>query len=59
VLTLNLVDPAHPLVAAFNGGGFIHSDELYIFKNAFAKMNFRPLLEADMKKLDETSCNNP
>jgi len=59
VLTLNLVDPAHPLVAAFNGGGLIHSDELYIFKLASAKMTFRPLLEADMKKLDETSRNNP
>ena len=59
MLTLNLVDPAHPLVAAFKGEGFIHSDELYMFKNAYSKLNFRPLLEADMGKLDDASRNNP
>lgn len=59
ILTLNLVDPAHPLVAGFKGEGFIHSDELYIFKSANPKINFRPLLEADSKKLDEASTKNP
>ncbi|TWT85044.1 Trehalose utilization [Planctomycetes bacterium CA13] len=57
-LTLELVDPDHPLVTAFNGQGFIHSDELYLFKNEYAKTNFRPLLEAMFDKLDEKSRNN-
>ena len=57
-LTLGLVDPAHPLVAAFKSGGFIHSDELYLFKSEYSKTNFRPLLEADVKKLDEKSRAN-
>lgn len=59
VLTLELVDPKHPLVAAFKGVGFLHSDELYLFKNAYAKTNFRPLLEANTAKLDEKSRSNP
>lgn len=59
VLTLDLVDPAHPLVAAFKGAGFVHSDELYLFKNAYETTNFRPLLEANRDKLDEKSRNNP
>lgn len=59
VLTLDLIDPAHPLVAAFGGASFIHSDELYLFKNAYAKTNFRPLLEANVAKLDEKSRANP
>jgi len=59
ILTLNLVDPAHPLVAGFKGQGFIHSDELYIFKSANPKITFRPLLEADAKKLDAASTKNP
>lgn len=52
-VTLELVDPAHPLVAAFGGKGFIHQDEPYLFKNAYAEKNFRPLLEMDVSKLDE------
>jgi uncharacterized protein len=59
VLTLELVEPSHPLVAAFGGRGFVHSDELYLFKNAYAKTNFRPLLEANRDKLDEKSRANP
>ena len=58
-LTLELVDPTHPLVAAFKGEGFIHSDELYLFKNDYSKTNFRPLLEANVAKLDENSRKNP
>lgn len=59
VLTLELVDPAHPLLAGFQGKGFVHSDELYLFKNAYAQLNFRPLLEANREKLDEKSRDNP
>lgn len=50
-VTLELVDPKHPLVAAFEGKGFIHQDEPYLFKNAYKEKNFRPLLEMDVSKL--------
>ena len=52
-VTLNLVDPKHPLVAAFDGKGFIHQDEPYFFKNAYKEKNFRPLLEMDVSKLEK------
>ena len=58
-VTLDLVEPKHPLLAAFNGKGFIHSDEPYLFKNAYIQKNFRPLLEMDVGKLDEKTRNNP
>ena len=58
-VTLDLVDPKHPLLAAFNGKGYIHSDEPYLFKNAYAQKNFRPLLEMDVGKLDKKTRNNP
>jgi len=58
-VTLDLVDPAHPLVAGFHDKGFIHSDEPYLFKNAYAKKNFRPLLEMNVGKLDEQTRKNP
>ncbi|MBK1792631.1 ThuA domain-containing protein [Persicirhabdus sediminis] len=52
-LTLIPVEPAHPLLAAFDGQSFSHNDEPYIFKNDYQKMNFRPLLEMDISSLDE------
>jgi len=58
-VTLDLVEPSHPLLAAFNGKGYIHSDEPYLFKNAYAQKNFRPLLEMDVGKLDEKTRNHP
>ncbi len=58
-VTLDLVDPAHLLVAGFRGKGFIHTDEPYLFKNAYAKKNFRPLLEMNVGKLDEQTRKNP
>ena len=45
---LELVDASHPLVQAFDGNPFIHVDEPYLFKNAYAKLNFRPLLSMDL-----------
>lgn len=48
---LDLVDPAHPLVKAFDGKPFIHVDEPYLFKNAYTQLNFRPLLSMDLAKL--------
>jgi len=43
-VTLTLTDPNHPLLKAFKGKPFIHSDEPYMFKNAYADKNFHPLL---------------
>lgn len=57
-VTLDLVDPEHPLVAAFDGKSFVHNDEPYLFKNAYAKKNFRPLLKMNVEKLDEKTRNN-
>ena len=50
-VTLELVDPNHPLVKAFDGKAFVHIDEPYLFKNAYTKKNFRPLLYMDTSKL--------
>jgi type 1 glutamine amidotransferase len=44
-LTLYPVDAAHPLLKAFRGEPFIHTDEPYFFSNAYARKNFRPLLQ--------------
>ncbi|MBT8044869.1 MAG: ThuA domain-containing protein, partial [Verrucomicrobiae bacterium] len=51
-MTLNLVEPNHPLVAAFKGEPFIHFDEPYYFNNAYEHKNFRPLLEMDISSLN-------
>jgi type 1 glutamine amidotransferase len=58
IVTLDLVDPNHPLVAGFEGKGFVHEDEPYLFKNAYKEKNFRPLLEMDVSKLDEKTRND-
>ncbi|MCF7848212.1 MAG: ThuA domain-containing protein [Kiritimatiellales bacterium] len=59
MVTLDPVDPDHPLVAGFNGKGFIHSDEPYLFKNAYAKKNFRPLLVMAVDKLNPKTFKKP
>ncbi|HZJ19243.1 MAG TPA: ThuA domain-containing protein, partial [Pricia sp.] len=46
------VDPKHPLVKAFKGDGFTHIDEPYFFKNAYADLNFRPLLYIEVDQLE-------
>ena len=51
-ITLTAVDPKHPLVQAFKGEPFIHTDEPYLFNKAYDQKNFRPLLEMDVSKLD-------
>jgi|APSaa5957512622_1039677.scaffolds.fasta_scaffold06306_5 uncharacterized protein len=51
-VTCRVVDPTHPLVAAFKGQPFVHVDEPYLFKNAYADKNFRPLLAMDTALLD-------
>lgn len=50
-VTLELVDPNHPLVAPFERKSFTHIDEPYLFKNAYTQKNFHPLLYMDTDKL--------
>lgn len=50
-VTLDLVDPDHPLVKAFHGESFTHLDEPYLFNKAYAQKNFRPLLSMNTTKL--------
>ena len=50
-VTLKLVEPDHPLLKAFGGKKFVHVDEPYLFKNAYTKKNFRPLLQMDTSLL--------
>ena len=50
-VVLELAEPDHPLTKAFEGKSFVHVDEPYLFKNAYADKNFRPLLYMDTSKL--------
>ncbi len=50
-VVLELAEPEHSLLKAFNGKTFTHIDEPYLFNNAYAKKNFRPLLYMDTSKL--------
>ena len=52
-MTLELFDPDHPLVSAFNGATFTHVDEPYMFKNAYDEKNFRPLLYFDATRITD------
>jgi len=54
-VTLDLVEPEHPLLEAFEAKPFVHVDEPYLFKGAYATKEFRPLLVMDTSKLD---CGN-
>ncbi len=47
------VDANHPLVKAFKGKGLTHTDEPYFFKNAYASLNFRPLLYIEVDKIED------
>jgi type 1 glutamine amidotransferase len=51
-LTLNPVEPDHPLLKAFEGKPFTHLDEPYLFNKAYRDYNFRPLLEIDLSSLE-------
>jgi len=50
-VTLELAEPGHTLLKGFEGKPFVHVDEPYLFNNAYAKKNFRPLLYMDTSKL--------
>ncbi|OOG72378.1 ThuA domain-containing protein [Algoriphagus sp. A40] len=43
-IQVRLEDPKHPLVQAFPAEGFNHVDEPYFYKNAYAELDFKPLL---------------
>jgi len=47
-----VVEPKHPLVAAFDCKPLVHIDEPYLFNKAYERKNFRPLLEMDTSKLN-------
>lgn len=51
-IEVNLVDSTHPLVKAFGGKSFTHTDEPYFFNNAYTDINFRPLLWMDGAKIN-------
>jgi type 1 glutamine amidotransferase len=48
---VDVVDPGHTLVKAFDGQPLIHVDEPYIFNQAYFDYDFRPLLSMDASKL--------
>jgi len=52
-VVLELVDAKHPMVETFDGKPFVHVDEPYLFKNAYTKKNFRPLLYMDTSTLSK------
>lgn len=52
-ITLELCEPNHPLVKAFEGKPFVHTDEPYLFNKAYKQKNFRPLLYMDTSKLTQ------
>ena len=60
-VNVQLAEPGHVLLQAFEGAGFTHTDEPYFFKNAYAGKNFRPLLFMDARELTglETPVEDP
>lgn len=58
-LSVRLADPTNPLVEAFDGKGFTHVDEPYMFNVAYAKQNFRPLLYINTSEIQGLKGDNP
>lgn len=58
-LNVKLADPNHPLVQAFDGKGFTHIDEAYMFKGAYGKLNFQPLLYLNTAEIKGLKGENP
>jgi len=52
-IELMLVEKEHPLTLAFQGESFVHIDEPYFFKNAYARKNFRPMLYMEVSKIEK------
>ena len=57
LVQVKLENPSHPLVAAFPKDGFSHVDEPYFYKNAYAKLNFTPLLYFDNAQIHSQRAN--
>ncbi len=51
-IEVKLADSSHPLVKAFGGKGFTHKDEPYVFNNAYADKNFKPLMYFEAAKIE-------
>uniref|UniRef100_UPI0035935517 ThuA domain-containing protein n=1 Tax=Persicitalea sp. TaxID=3100273 RepID=UPI0035935517 len=58
-LNVRLADSQNPLVEAFDGNGFTHVDEPYMFNVAYEKMNFRPLLYVNTSEIEGLKGDNP
>lgn len=58
-LNVQLVDPTNPLLEAFDGKGFTHVDEAYMFNVAYDKHNFRPLLYLNTSEIEGLKGDNP
>ncbi len=58
-LNVRLADANHPLVGAFDGEGFTHVDEPYMFNVAYAKQDFHPLLYLNTSEIKELKGDNP
>jgi type 1 glutamine amidotransferase len=53
-VTVRVVDPDHPLVAAFRDQGpLVHQDEPYCFTGAYNDHDFRPLLTFDTQGVND------
>jgi type 1 glutamine amidotransferase len=50
-IEVKLVDANHPLLSAFNGEGFTHMDEPYMFNKDYVNKNFKPLLYFESAKI--------
>jgi type 1 glutamine amidotransferase len=53
LVTVRPVEPDHPLLAAFQGQPWVHYDEPYCFKGAYAQKPFRPLLVIEPEGVDD------
>jgi type 1 glutamine amidotransferase len=50
---VRLEDSSHPLVQAFPVEGFSHVDEPYFYKNAYANLDFTPLLYFNNSEIED------
>ncbi len=51
-ITVRMVDKEHPMVRAFGGENFVHTDEPYLFNKAYTKKNFKPLLYFNASEIE-------
>lgn len=52
-IELKIAEENHPLSMAFDDRSFTHIDEPYLFKNAYAQKNFRPMLYMEVSKIQK------